>query len=48
MRDFMARRYEEVDLEFQWSTMKGDLPFLKQYCQRIVSILESESDVEGK
>ncbi len=25
-----------------------DLPFLKQYCQRIVSILESESDEEGK
>ncbi len=48
MRDFMAHQYEEVDLEFQWSTMKDDLPFLKQYCQRIIAILESESDEEGK
>ena len=48
MRDFMAHQYEEVDLEFQWSTMKDDLPFLKQYCQRIVAILESESDEGGE
>ena len=48
MRDFMAHQYEEVDLEFQWSTMKDDLPFLKQYCQRIVAILESESDQDGE
>ena len=44
MRDFMAHQYEEVDLEFQWSTMKEDLPFLKQYCQRIIATLESGSD----
>lgn len=43
MRDFMAHQYEVVDLEFQWSTMKDDLPLLKRYCQRIVAILESES-----
>ena len=48
MRDFMAHQYEEVDLEFQWSTMKDDLPLLKQYCQKIVAILESESDEDGK
>lgn len=48
MRDFMAHQYEEVDLEFQWSTMKDDLPFLKQYCQRIVAILESESDEDDE
>ena len=46
MRDFMAYQYEEVDLEFQWSTMKEDLPFLKQYCEKIVAILESEFDEE--
>ncbi len=46
MRDFMAHQYEEVDLEFQWSTMKEDLPFLKQYCEKIVAILESEFDEE--
>ena len=48
MRDFMAHQYEEVDLEFQWSTMKDDLPLLKQYCQKIVAILESESDEDGE
>ena len=48
MYDFMAHQYEEVDLEFQWSTMKDDLPFLKQYCQRVVAILESESDKDGE
>ena len=48
VRDFMAHQYEEVDLEFQWSTMKDDLPFLKQYCQRIVAVLESESDRDGE
>lgn len=37
MRDFMAHQYDE-----------DDLPFLKQYCQRIVAILESESDEEGE
>lgn len=37
MRDFMTHQYDEVDL-----------PFLKQYCQRIVAILESESDEEGE
>ena len=46
MRDFMAHQYEEVDLELQWSTMKEDLPFLKQYCEKIVAILESEFDEE--
>ena len=46
MRDFMAHQYEEVYLEFQWSTMKEDLPFLKQYCEKIVAILESEFDEE--
>lgn len=46
MRDFMAHQYEEVDLEFQWFTMKEDLPFLKQYCEKIVAILESEFDEE--
>ena len=46
MRDFMAHQYEEVDLEFQWATMKEDLPFLKQYCEKIVAILESEFDEE--
>ena len=44
MRDFMAHQYEYVDLEFQWSTMKEDLPFLKRYCQKIITTLESESE----
>ncbi len=46
MRDFMAHQYEDVDLEIQWSTMKSDLPCLKQYCRDIVAILESETDDE--
>lgn len=48
MRDFMAHQYEEVDLGFQWSTMNDDFPFLKQYCQRIVATLESESDEDDE
>ncbi len=47
MRDFVSHQYDKVDLTIVWNTMEDDLPVLKEYCLRIISDLESDTDAQG-
>jgi len=36
MRNIAAHRYGTFDSEILWDTMEGDIPSLKEYCEKIL------------
>lgn len=46
IRDIMAHKYDEIDLEIAWDTIKEDTPKLKEQVQTILDVMEEEKKDE--
>ena len=44
MRNIAAHRYGSFDSEILWDTMEGDIPSLKEYCEKILTDVTAEED----
>ena len=42
MRNIAAHRYGSFDSEILWDTMEGDIPILKEYCEKILNNINEE------
>ena len=36
MRNIVAHNYGEIDIDILWETATGDIPDLKEYCQKFI------------
>lgn len=38
MRNIAAHNYGEIDIDILWETAIGDIPNLKEYCEKIINL----------